>query len=64
MSRKYPYQACGCRRSTVKRKGHRPACLEFDMDRFRGRRNVAQFRRRWNENGGTASHARGVILAA
>lgn len=54
---------CGCRPSTVKRKGHRPGCEHFDMQRFVGRRRLAKFRRRWDSNTPSMDHVRAVILA-
>lgn len=55
---------CGCRPSTVKRKGHRPGCMHFDLTKHHGRRRVAQFRRNWQDRTASMDHARGVILSA
>jgi hypothetical protein len=54
---------CGCRRTTVKRMGHRPGCAQFDMERFVGRRARRRFERNWAERGASLSHARDVMLA-
>lgn len=55
---------CGCRPRTVKTRGHRPACLFFDPERAKSRRNLARFRRAVEAREYRFDHRPGVILAA
>ncbi len=53
---------CGCRRRSVRKHGHRPACVLWDSDRHSGQEKVRAFRRKWEARTTTTRNARGVIL--
>jgi hypothetical protein len=43
---RHPRLPCGCRRTTVRKRGHRPACEQFDVARYMSQRNIRQLRRK------------------
>lgn len=53
---------CGCRRRSARRKGHRPGCLYWDIDRYNERRAKAQIRRKLEHTDTYRSNLPGVIL--
>lgn len=53
---------CGCRRRSVRKNGHRPACQFYDQDRANGHRARRRFARKWEDAGATFDHAPGVTL--
>ena len=42
---------CGCRRRSVRKHGHRPACALYDQERDNGHRKLLRLRRKHEEAG-------------